>query len=308
MSNQKQSHLTKTQKYVTQDGGMESAFHNEYWDNHAAGIYVDLVSGTPLFLSIDKYNANTGWPSFSKPINKNSILETEDNARKTPRLKVQSVDSGSHLGRAFFDGPTDKGGMCYCMNSASLHFIPIHELQEKGYAEYLSYFDNIQHDRAFLAGGCFWGIEELFRSLEGILDAKVGYTGGTLENPTYEQVRSGSTGHAESLEILFDPTKISYTRILKFFFMIHNPTSLNKQGGDVGTQYRSAIFYLNEEQKKIAENIIKVASSSGIFSKKIVTEIVEASEFFTAEEYHQRYLQKNPKAYICHEIREQWKF
>jgi methionine-S-sulfoxide reductase len=160
-----------------------------------------------------------------------------------------------------------------------------------------------QSETATLAGGCFWGVEELFRQLPGVLDTTVGYTGGTLENPRYENVKTGRSGHAESLQIVFDPSKISYRAILEYFFRLHDPTTANRQGNDVGSQYRSAIFYHSDEQKKIAESVKTSIEASEKWKRPIVTEIVAATPFYSAEEYHQDYLQKNPNGYTCHYLR-----
>jgi peptide methionine sulfoxide reductase msrA/msrB len=159
-------------------------------------------------------------------------------------------------------------------------------------------------ETAVLAGGCFWGVEELIRQLPGVIDTAVGYTGGTLKNPTYEDVKQGNTGHAEAIRIEFDPSRISYEQILEFFFRLHDPTTVNRQGGDRGTQYRSAIFYLNDEQKKKAELVKERVGKSGRWKNPIVTEIVPAQTFYGAEEYHQDYLQKNPGGYTCHFLRD----
>lgn len=164
------------------------------------------------------------------------------------------------------------------------------------------------HEKAILAGGCFWGMEELIRKLDGVVDSKVGYIGGTIANPTYDLVKTGLTNYAEAIEITFDPKKISYEKILKFFFTIHDPTSLNRQQNDVGSQYRSEIFYLNNEQKNIAMKVLDEAKKSGVFKKEIVTQISKAGQFYLAEDYHQDYLEKNPYGYTCHHIREEWKF
>ena len=157
---------------------------------------------------------------------------------------------------------------------------------------------------ATLAGGCFWGVEELIRKLPGVIDTTVGYTGGQTPDPTYDVVKTGKTGHAESLQIRFDPSKISYEEILRYFFTLHDPTTPNRQGNDIGTQYRSAIFFHDEEQRETAERVKKEVDASGKWKKPIVTEIVPASDFYSAEEYHQDYLQKHPWGYNCHYIRE----
>lgn len=157
---------------------------------------------------------------------------------------------------------------------------------------------------ATVAGGCFWGMEELVRNQKGVLDTRVGYTGGELANPTYPAVKTGTTGHAEALEIKFDPTKTSYEEILLFFFKIHDPTTVNRQGNDVGSQYRSAIFFHNETQKQIAEKVKTRVQTSNAWKKEVVTEIVPAKTFYQAEGYHQDYLQNNPNGYTCHYVRE----
>jgi methionine-S-sulfoxide reductase len=157
---------------------------------------------------------------------------------------------------------------------------------------------------ATLAGGCFWGMEEIIRAIPGVLNTTVGYTGGTVENPNYNIVKLGTTNHAESVEIEFDPSKINYGEILTYFFRMHDPTTLNQQGNDKGTQYRSAIFYHSELQKHLAEATIKKLEASGKWKKPIVTQIIQATKFYPAEEYHQDYLKKNPGGYTCHWLRD----
>jgi peptide methionine sulfoxide reductase msrA/msrB len=157
--------------------------------------------------------------------------------------------------------------------------------------------------KAILAGGCFWGMEEVYRKIPGVVKTQVGYAGGQSENPSYEQVSSGSTGYAESIEVEFDPTKITYEEILKIFFRMHDPTSLNRQGNDVGTQYRSEIFYQNDIQKQIAEKVIKLVDQSKKWSKPVVTKLETAPKFYPAEDYHQKYLVKNPNGYNDHYLR-----
>ena len=159
-------------------------------------------------------------------------------------------------------------------------------------------------ETALLAGGCFWGMEDILRKHPGVLETQVGYTGGFTENPKYPEVKTGKTGHAEAIEIRFDPSKTTFRAILELFFKMHDPTTLNRQGNDIGSQYRSAIFYLSEEQKKTAEEAKKAVDSSGKWKKPIVTEIAKASKFYPAEDYHQDYLVKNPGGYTCHWIRD----
>jgi methionine-S-sulfoxide reductase len=157
---------------------------------------------------------------------------------------------------------------------------------------------------ATLAGGCFWGVEQLFRELPGVLDTEVGYTGGTTPSPTYVQVKKGNTGHAEAIQIAFDPTRLSYRDLLLFFFRLHDPTTTNRQGNDIGSQYRSAIFFHNDEQRLIAEAVRQEVDQSGKWGAPIVTQIVTAAPFYPAEDYHQDYLVKNPGGYTCHFVRD----
>jgi len=160
--------------------------------------------------------------------------------------------------------------------------------------------DQAKQQTAYLAGGCFWGMEELVRRIPGVLATEAGYTGGDTPDAAYEQVHTGTTGHAESLKIVFDPKLLTYRHLLFEFFRMHNPTTRNRQGNDIGTQYRSAIFYLGEDQKRIAEEVIKTVDASGDWKAKIVTEVAPFKEFYRAEEYHQKYLVKNPRGYTCH--------
>ncbi|MDA9817648.1 bifunctional methionine sulfoxide reductase B/A protein [Flavobacteriaceae bacterium] len=303
--------LTDLQKHVIFENGTERAFDNEYWDNKSDGIYVDVVSGKALFSSKDKFDSGTGWPSFTRPIEEEVIKEKSDNSHGMIRIDVRSKYSDIHLGHVFNDGPKDKGGMRYCINSASLKFVPKEDLKKEGYEEYLNIFDDksaTQYQKAIIAGGCFWGMEDLFAKLDGVIDVVNGYTGGDVPNPTYEIISSGISNHAESIEITFDSEKISYENILRFFFKIHDPTTLNKQGNDVGTQYRSAIFYKNQEQQEIAKNLIYNANRSGVFPGRIATSLEKLDKFYKAENYHQDYLTKNPGGYTCHRIREDWEF
>lgn len=161
-------------------------------------------------------------------------------------------------------------------------------------------------ERALLAGGCFWGMQDLIRRLPGVVATRVGYTGGHTDRPIYETVKTGTTGHAESIEIDFDPDVTSYRKILELFFQIHDPTTLDRQGNDIGSQYRSAIFYLDDEQKRIAEDTIADVEESDLWPGEVATEVAEAGEFFEAEEYHQDYLERYPNGYTCHFPRADW--
>jgi peptide methionine sulfoxide reductase msrA/msrB len=311
--------LTPEQFAVVCNADTEPAFHNAFWNNHADGIYVDIASGEPLFSSLDKFDSGTGWPSFTRPIEAANVVEHEDRAFGMRRVEVRSKHGDSHLGHVFEDGPKAAGGLRFCINSASLRFIPVEKMAAEGYGDYLKPFEKagkgphkagaaapaagktgaVKHEEVYLAGGCFWGMQHILRKIPGVLSTDVGYTGGKVKNATYRN----HEGHAEAVRVVYDPKQLSFHELLRWYFRMHDPTTLDRQGNDVGSSYRSAIFYKTEEQRKEAEDFKAKLSKAGGWGKPLVTEVVAAGEYWKAEEDHQDYLERLPNGYTCHFMR-----
>ncbi len=289
--------LTPLQYRVTQLAETEPPFKNEYFNNHEDGIYVDVVSGAPLFSSKDKFESGTGWPSFTKPIDEKAVVYMTDDTLGSTRTEVRSRGAASHLGHVFDDGPKPTGKR-FCMNSASLKFVPVKNLSKEGYGKYESLFNKtkgvapVKNEIAVFAGGCFWGVQHLIRKIPGVVESEVGYAVG----------KTGEKEKAEAVRITFDPSRVTYDYLLEVFYKIHDPTKMNQQGNDRGAQYRSSIFYSNEAQKKSAITAKDVASKK--WKKPATTEIVELSSYAKAGEDHQDYLVKHPRGYTCHYMRE----
>ncbi len=292
--------LTPMQYEITQHEGTEPSFHNEYWDNHAAGIYVDVVTGEPLFSSQDKFDSGTGWPSFTRPIEAGRVVMRTD--ADGERSEVRSHVGDSHLGHVFDDGPAPTGKR-FCIDSAALRFVPAAQLAHDGYGAYAAAFPQAR-EVAIVAGGCFWGMENIMRQAPGVISVEVGYAGGVSSKVSYEDVSDGDTGHAESVRIVFDPTQISYQDLLlHWYFRGHDPTTKDRQNNDVGTQYRSEIFTTSDAQLKTAQAVKARVDKSGKWRSPVVTLIAPATTFVRAEDYHQDYLIKNPNGYNDHYLR-----
>ena len=281
---------------VTQKAGTEAPFCGNLLDNKQDGVYTCVVCGLPLFSSEHKFNSGTGWPSFFREVDPAHVSRITDASLGMERVEINCARCGAHLGHVFEDGPKPTGER-HCLNSASMKFL------DKGAPVPLQ-SQPVKVETAYFAAGCFWGVEHWFRRGPGVLDAVSGYMQGRTENPSYKDICTGTTGHAETVKVTYDANRISYRRLVEAFFAMHDPTQLNRQGPDVGDQYRSGIWTVNAEQKKVAEAVMGELKARKEYGEKAIVTVVEpANTFWPAEEYHQEYLAKNGAS--CH-VKNPW--
>jgi peptide methionine sulfoxide reductase msrA/msrB len=273
--------LTKAESVVINNKGTETPFTGKFTKHSEKGTYVCKKCGAALYNSSDKFDSECGWPSFDDEI-KGAVKRYPD--ADGMRTEIECANCGAHLGHVFTGEHLTSKNVRHCVNSVSLDFVP-------------AQLNAGRYGTAIFAGGCFWGVEYFLQKAPGVISVTSGYTGGDVKNPTYREVCTGNTGHAEAVKIVYDPSKTTYENLLKLFLEIHDPTQVGRQGPDVGDQYRSEIFYLNDEQKRIAEKDINVLKAKGM---KIATAITKASEFYPAEAYHQDYYFNNGKVPYCH--------
>ncbi len=271
--------LTPEEERVIIHKGTEPPFSGKFDKHFETGIYTCKRCGAELFKSTSKFKSNCGWPSFDDQIPGAVKSQTDADGIRT---EITCAQCGGHLGHVFLgEGFTPKNAR-YCVNSISLDFISAKKQRT---------------EKAIFASGCFWGTEYHLQKVPGVISTTVGYTGGHVDNPTYQQVCTDKTGHAEAVEVIYDPSKTTYEQLAKLFFETHNFTQVNRQGPDIGTQYRSVIFYLSEEQKETARKLVDILKKKGY---DVQTEITPAGKFWPAEKYHQDYYKKAGKTPYCH--------
>lgn len=265
---------------VIRDKGTERPFTGEYDDWDGAGTYLCRQCGLALYRSQTKFHSGCGWPSFDGEIASAVKRIPDADGRRT---EIVCARCQAHLGHVFVGEGFTLKNTRHCVNSLSL--------------EYVSDLDVEDTEEAIFAAGCFWGVEHYFKKLAGVLKTEVGYTAGHKNNPSYQEVCDGTTGHIEAIRVLYNPKKITYEEVAKYFFEIHDPTQTDGQGPDIGEQYQSMIFYYDAEQKKIAQHLIEQLKMKGL---TIATKLLPVTPFWRAEDYHQRYYEKNGKEPYCH--------
>ncbi|PWJ43031.1 peptide methionine sulfoxide reductase msrA/msrB [Sediminitomix flava] len=286
MSQKEFNKLTPFEEYVIVNKGTERPFTGRFNEHFETGVYTCKRCDTPLYKSEDKFASHCGWPSFDDEIEGAVRRETDADGRRT---EILCNSCGAHLGHVFEGERLTDKNVRHCVNSVSMNFIPAKAAETT--------------KEAIFASGCFWGTEYYLSRVKGVKSTTVGYTGGTTDNPSYKEVCSGNTGHAEAIKIEYDPNLISYEMLAKLFFETHDPTQLNRQGPDIGTQYRSAIFYQTEQEKDTAVTLIAQLKAKGY---DVVTEVSEFDKFWPAENYHQDYYEGTGGTPYCHKYEEKF--
>ena len=286
--NQDTSHwktLTPEEEHVIVGKGTDSPFTGEYVDLTAPGLYTCRRCGAVLFRSQDKFHSGSGWPSFDDTIPGAVTRQPDADGRRT---EIICTNCGGHLGHVFLGEGMTPRSVRNCVNSTALTFVPEAE---------------VRLGRAYFAGGCFWGVEHFLKQQSGVIATTVGYMGGHTDNPTYRDVCSHTTGHAEAVEVLYDPQRVGFETLAKLFFEIHDPTQPNGQGPDIGDQYRSEILTTTDEQQAVAQELIADLKARGM---DVVTQVTPAGKFWPAEEDNQDYYDKTGKLPYCHARKKLW--
>ena len=291
MENKGWRHLNAEETRVIVNKGTERPFTGRYDQHDEEGRYECKRCGAELFSSEAKFDAGCGWPAFDDAL-PGAVREAPDADGR--RTEILCAACGGHLGHVFRGEGHTKKDTRHCVNSVSLTF----DDNEDGDAlpELETPADDSER-RAYFAGGCFWGVEHLLQQVSGVSSVRSGYMGGHIDEPTYSQVSSGRTGHAEAVEVIYDPREVSYDALAQLFFEIHDPTQRERQGPDAGPQYRSAVFVSNDRERAVVQGLIRQLRSKGY---GVVTEVQDAGAFFEAEDYHQDYYEKTGKQPYCH--------